>query len=248
MLSSKDILNIHDALDTCHEVSDIDGFKSFIATAIRGVFPHVMALCGLIELGSGRVLRLINIDFSPGGLHAVIPPGSGVLSAPLREGLHSKSPVLLPEADLACHGITALGGMTSSYFVFAHPEARDPALCKSRLTLIVPHLHAALMTVLAYDRPARDDVAGDITDRERQVLRWVAAGKSNWEIGKILRISEFTVKNHVQNLLKKLAVCSRAQAATKAVSCGLIAEGDLFLPGNGSRAPQPPAGRSHAVT
>ncbi len=61
-----------------------------------------------------------------------------------------------------------------------------------------------------------------LTERERQVLKWISAGKSNWEIAKILGISEFTVKNHVQNLLKKLSATNRAQAVTKAIACGLL--------------------------
>jgi DNA-binding CsgD family transcriptional regulator len=61
-----------------------------------------------------------------------------------------------------------------------------------------------------------------LTERERQVLKWISIGKTNWEIGKILGISEFTVKNHVQNLLKKLSVTNRTQAVTKAIARGLL--------------------------
>jgi cysteine synthase len=62
----------------------------------------------------------------------------------------------------------------------------------------------------------------DLTKREQEVLHWIAAGKSNWEIGKILQLSEFTVKNYVKSLLTKLAVSNRTQAASKAVSERLI--------------------------
>jgi len=61
-----------------------------------------------------------------------------------------------------------------------------------------------------------------LTERERQVLKWISVGKSNWEIAKILGISEFTVKNHVQNLLRKLSATNRAHAVTKAIACGLL--------------------------
>jgi DNA-binding CsgD family transcriptional regulator len=55
----------------------------------------------------------------------------------------------------------------------------------------------------------------DLSDRESEVLCWVALGKTNPEIGSILSISEFTVKNHMQNVFKKLDVSSRAQAVSK---------------------------------
>ncbi len=55
----------------------------------------------------------------------------------------------------------------------------------------------------------------DLTDRELQILNWVAKGKTNPEIGSILNISAFTVKNHMQRMFKKLNVTNRAQAVAK---------------------------------
>ena len=55
----------------------------------------------------------------------------------------------------------------------------------------------------------------EITEREAEILRWVAMGKTNPEIGSILNISSFTVKNHMQHVFKKLNVTNRAQAVGK---------------------------------
>ena len=65
-----------------------------------------------------------------------------------------------------------------------------------------------------------DDVP--LTQRETQVLRHVALGLSNKEIGKSLEISVETVKEHVQNILRKIAVSDRTQAAVWAVRKGLV--------------------------
>jgi len=46
--------------------------------------------------------------------------------------------------------------------------------------------------------------AEPLSGRETEVLRWLCSGKSNWEIGKILGLSQYTVKNHVSKILKKL--------------------------------------------
>jgi DNA-binding CsgD family transcriptional regulator len=51
-----------------------------------------------------------------------------------------------------------------------------------------------------------------LSAREVEILQWVALGKTNPEIGKILKISEFTVKNHMQRIFKKMDVSNRAQA------------------------------------
>jgi DNA-binding CsgD family transcriptional regulator len=53
-------------------------------------------------------------------------------------------------------------------------------------------------------------------------LRWVAAGKSDWAIGQILRISEKTVNFHVENAKRKLGVGTRIQAVVAAMRAGLI--------------------------
>jgi two-component system NarL family response regulator len=62
----------------------------------------------------------------------------------------------------------------------------------------------------------------DLTPREREVLRELAAGKSNKEIGSTFSISEATVKVHVTHILEKLHVSSRGEAISAAVRRGLV--------------------------
>ena len=66
-----------------------------------------------------------------------------------------------------------------------------------------------------------DDIDVPLTPRETQVLRLVAMGLSNQEIADSLEISIETVKEHVQNLLRKLSVNDRTQAAVWAIRHGL---------------------------
>ena len=54
-----------------------------------------------------------------------------------------------------------------------------------------------------------------MTERELQIMQWVEMGKTNQEIGVILDISTFTVKNHLQRIFKKLDVYNRAQAVSR---------------------------------
>lgn len=61
-----------------------------------------------------------------------------------------------------------------------------------------------------------------LTDREREVLRLVVDGKSNTEIADDLTVSTHTVKTHVCNILQKLYVTDRVQAAVKAVREGIV--------------------------
>jgi DNA-binding NarL/FixJ family response regulator len=66
------------------------------------------------------------------------------------------------------------------------------------------------------------DVVQALTDRETDVLRQIARGRSNKEIALDLMIAEKTVKAHVGSILKKLGVNSRTQAALLAIRSGLV--------------------------
>jgi DNA-binding NarL/FixJ family response regulator len=61
-----------------------------------------------------------------------------------------------------------------------------------------------------------------LTDRENDVLKLIARGMSNKEIARELGIGEKTVKTHVSNILGKMGVLSRTQAALQAVRMGLV--------------------------
>jgi DNA-binding NarL/FixJ family response regulator len=72
------------------------------------------------------------------------------------------------------------------------------------------------------NRVATPDPDIPLTQREMQVLRHMALGLSNKEIAQSLTISVETVKEHVQNILRKLAVSDRTQAAVWAVRRGVV--------------------------
>ena len=61
-----------------------------------------------------------------------------------------------------------------------------------------------------------------LTERETEILRWLMEGKTSWDIGKILSISERTVKFHVNNTLVKLNAVNRTHAVAKAILRNLI--------------------------
>jgi DNA-binding CsgD family transcriptional regulator len=68
-----------------------------------------------------------------------------------------------------------------------------------------------------------------LTNREKEILQWVAQGKSNTVIGDILNISERTVNFHLQQAYQKLHTCSRTTAVLKAIRLGLIQMDEHFL-------------------
>ncbi len=79
------------------------------------------------------------------------------------------------------------------------------------------YLPAPVAAALAAQMPRPD-----LSARELQVLELIVAGLANKQIAYTLNIAEYTVKNHVKNILDKLAVQDRTQAATVAIQRGII--------------------------
>ena len=73
---------------------------------------------------------------------------------------------------------------------------------------------------IAVAQPAPD--AGDLNERERQVLTWAAAGKTTAEIASLMPISRRTVIFHLSNARRKLGAANSRHAITRAISLGLI--------------------------
>jgi DNA-binding NarL/FixJ family response regulator len=83
------------------------------------------------------------------------------------------------------------------------------------------HAEAQRLIVNRIRRPAQLDPMELLTERERSVLKLIAQGKSNREISKSLSLTEGTVKGYVSNILAKLKLEDRTQAALLAVRHGL---------------------------
>jgi LuxR family maltose regulon positive regulatory protein len=88
-----------------------------------------------------------------------------------------------------------------------------------------PYLDVVLAAFTDGDREnAIDQLPADsvLTQREREVLRHIAAGESNHEIAQTLVVTLATVKRHVSNIFDKLGVSSRTQAVARARQRGLL--------------------------
>ncbi|GAB3360357.1 response regulator transcription factor [Micromonospora halotolerans] len=86
-------------------------------------------------------------------------------------------------------------------------------------SVLAPGLVARLLASAGTRPPAR--AFPELTEREEEVLRLVAAGRTNADIAATLALSLKTVRNHLSNILAKLRVADRAQAALRAREAGL---------------------------
>jgi NarL family two-component system response regulator LiaR len=88
--------------------------------------------------------------------------------------------------------------------------------------VINPRVATRLVKELNGQRDETVNPFSDLTNREMDVLRQIAAGKNNQEIAAVLVISEKTVKSHITNLLNKLHLSDRTQAAVFAWQEGIV--------------------------
>lgn len=135
--------------------------------------------------------------------------GDNALGDALR-GMHS----------VLTHGIKdERGSHDCLYVVFTAHDNFSESACNT-LTQVLPYIDHALRQVehLPHQSVGRSGLASRLSmehllsEREREILHWIAMGKTNDEIGSILDFSLYTVKNNVQRIFRKLNVSNRAQA------------------------------------
>jgi len=91
-------------------------------------------------------------------------------------------------------------------------------------TFVSKRLVRRLISRFASDEEGRDGASGGVaslTERERQILRAVAEGRTNRAIAATLYLSEGTIRAHMRSIMRKLNAANRVQAATLAVRSGL---------------------------
>ncbi|KQP43213.1 XrtB/PEP-CTERM-associated transcriptional regulator EpsA [Pseudorhodoferax sp. Leaf274] len=182
-------------------------------------------------------LQELFANWSAGNKQPYVTPAermSGVFSLhPLQDPLRSISP---PMRSALVHGLRDLrSGEDCLYVVLSRDPVseeagaaaiaallpyidmamRQVALPSDALTQGHPAGAAAQITISRQQGMAAPVPDNGMTSRELQIMQWVEMGKTNQEIGTILDISAFTVKNHLQRIFKKLDVYNRAQAVSR---------------------------------
>jgi DNA-binding CsgD family transcriptional regulator len=122
------------------------------------------------------------------------------------------------------HGVSVplfgpLGRVSVVSFASRSDDA-EPLHRMCHLNALAWQFHIAFTAIA---RPAENSQGKvDLSKRERDCLRWTAEGKSSWDIGMILNISENTVNFHIKNAMRKLGTTSRTVAVVKAIRLNLI--------------------------
>lgn len=121
------------------------------------------------------------------------------------------------------HAIKDARGKHDCLYVLLSANTLQPVSSRTMLEAFLPYIDHSLRQLdqlpeqmdASASPTGDDDSSNALSARESEIMEWVRNGKTNFEIGMILDISAFTVKNHLQRIFRKLDVINRAQAVAK---------------------------------
>lgn len=232
-------MDIDATLPVLRSVRTVTSLQHWSGTHLRNALPHEMSMFGLAlrhALGFA-VVSVVTVNLPAEFVRCISGPGGSLMCPILHNWFKFRSPQSFDAAESAAtvapqwkskfcefdlrkivvHGHTSPCESVASFFGLYRVSSLE--ICMSQAMQLSAEIHEALLRTYRHTRAgaARSSLP-TITDREREIVRWLAAGKTNWEVGRILGISDLTVKTHVQRLLDKTGTTSRAQLVAKVMS------------------------------
>jgi DNA-binding CsgD family transcriptional regulator len=226
------------------QARDRDEFRDEIVRFGRALGFETVAAMAVIDRGIGRSDFVI-VDNTPKEFQEAFKDTSAIRRDPVMQHCKRQSlPIIWDQATYTAQGLGELweeqaryGYQTGIAMALHLPEGRhfmfgvdrDRALPSDRheltrvvadLQLFAVHALDVAMRVLVPSRP--DDDSPSLTPRELESLRWTMDGKTAWEVGSILGITERTAVLHLNNAMRKLGCVNKHQAVLRALRLGLI--------------------------
>jgi len=226
------------------EAGSRDDFLREVVRFSQNLGFNTVSAMAVVDFGVGRS-EFVSIDNAPAGFASVAHNVSGMRRDPVMQHCRRHTvPIIWDQDTYTRQGLGELweeqarfGYHTGIAMALHLPEGRhfafgverDQPLPSDRgellrlvadLQLFAVHAQDAAMRLLSpvappFDRPA-------LTARELEALRWTMEGKTAWEVGAILGITERTAVLHVNNAMHKLDCTSKHQAVLRALRLGLI--------------------------
>lgn len=248
-LNDDDRQRFSDAVEASFDISSRQQFFVWTQGSVQGLVPHQILVCGLRD-GSGRSMTLQRFSasryFRQEHFDAVSDPVGGLLPRLMAVSTETgESIVFSPRGrarlsnqqldelvaahelrNLAAGLVNGIDGHVEAFYGFARVEAPFDARLERLIELMVPHVHRTFLRVLASEREvvhtSTPKGAQVVTPRQAEILTLIREGKTNAEIAKVLECSQWTVKNHIQNILRRLDSHSRAHALARAMQLGIL--------------------------
>lgn len=228
------------------EVHDSETLLTLINDDVQQVLKHDVMVCGVggVSPTGSYAHKVLHHNYPPQYFEELARPDGRVDSPLMQRWRVSQAPVVFQNGrdnaefpadwvtifnkydlrNTIAHGVLDVQRTLASYFIFSRMPGEIGEREVFALQLITPHLHLALVraltTVQEFSRMSGPSEA--LSERQKQILRWINEGKTNWEIAQILEMTEKNVKYHVEQIFGKLQVRNRTQAVAKAMLLGIL--------------------------
>jgi len=248
-LSEEDRIRLADAVESSLRVVKRHQFYLWDQGPVQALLPHDILICGVAN-GAANGLEFhhfcITRYFRQEHFDAVCHPRDGLIPRLLELWYRSGEPIMIAPADppvegptdiatmivrnelrnVAAHGTRDAEGRLTGYFIFSRVPCEFGPRLAYAIDLLLPIFQATFTRVLLGEHKPGSAAAPHrgrpITRREVEILKWIKEGKTNNDIAQILALSPWTVKNHMQAILKKLSVQNRSHAVARAISMGIL--------------------------
>lgn len=235
-------------IDSSLRVSSEQQFFSWVQGEVQYLLSHEILICG-ISSGADSKMRCYRFSstryFRLEHFNEVCDPVNGLFTLMMSLTRKTGRPCLLsPDVSLggcddawipllescelrnvAAYGQRGMDGQLKSYFCFARVSDELNPRIMYILEVLVPILESTFSRVVM-QQGIRNQTSFPnamlLSKRETEVLHFLMAGKTNQVIAEELTLSPLTVKNHVQNIMKKLKVKTRGHAVTRGLKLGLL--------------------------
>lgn len=228
--SSKEFQRLGEIMYEARSVRRSGGVWQLVS-ALQRVVPYQFSGCGTVDLVRGVDPSLGHSTYpqefcqlymgqglaADPAVHSLITSGQTITSSADQPGFQEPKAVTSLKLDFGIKtclsaGVRGANG-SCSYFAFSNFDAKQAHKLRLLLDILTPHFHLSFMRCSSSWEPQKPvPQAAVLSKREEEILRWVAAGKTNWEISVILTVSLNTVKFHLKNVFQKIGVENRWSA------------------------------------
>ena len=227
------------------EAGSREAFRHEVVRFSQNLGFNTVSAMAVVDFAAGRS-EFVSIDNAPDGYAQAMHDVASMRRDPVMQHCRNQSlPIIWNQDTYTRIGLGELWEEQASFGYhtgiamalhlpegrhFAFGVERDQPLPSDRgelqrmvadLQLFAVHAQDAAMRLLSPPVAAAER-APVLTRREQEALRWTMEGKTAWEVGAILGISERTAVLHVNNAMHKLGCTSKHQAVLKALRLGLI--------------------------
>lgn len=123
--------------------------------------------------------------------------------------------------SVALHGVMDLHGSYIGYYEFLNLH-QSTARERHLMQLLVPHIHQTFQKVFPQTPVSPKCVPSLLSERQRDILRWIHMGKTSWEIARIMQLSDANTRYHIDRIIAVLNAKNRTQAVVKALEMQFI--------------------------